>query len=368
MKTRSSFFSNDLTQQQTRLVSSRETYAYRLDKNEQSVDTPFVVKQKVLQHAMDMEWNRYPDLDYSDIEKNIAINIGVSEHQVLLGSGSASFITTLLNFFGMQRKQIVITQPSYSLFDYHCKTYGIAYTPWMLNPHLEYDHTLLPALEEGSVLFIVSPNNPVGNTIPGAMLKKILQDNPHTLVILDAVYAEFGNDDFGDMVQQYDNLIILRSFSKEMPVAGLRLGYLCSNESMINTIRKLMLPFTLNPLSLSFARYVLFDAEYRTVAAMQREQIVTERNRVSGILEEIVPMHSGRVYDSAGNFLLVRIYNHAFFTKVMDNFKAAGVKVLDTSAQPLLKNTFRVSIGSREANNVVVQCIASALQPAVVYS
>ncbi|MCB0699267.1 MAG: histidinol-phosphate aminotransferase family protein [Chitinophagaceae bacterium] len=339
-----------------------------MDKNEQYDDTPDFIKHKVLQHVMEMEWNRYPDLDYSDVEENIATNIGVTKHQVLLGPGSASFITTLLNFFGMQRRQIVITQPSYSLFDYHCKTYDIAYTPWMLNAQLEYDYKLLPKLETGSVLFVVSPNNPVGNTIPRAMLERILRDNPHTLVILDAVYAEFCDDDFGDMLQQYDNLIIMRSFSKEMPVAGLRLGYICGSESVINTVRKLTLPFALNPLSLCFARHMLFDAEYMALAAMHIEQIISERNRVCGILEERIQTRLGKVYRSAGNFFLVRIYDDVLFTKVMDCIKQAGIKVLDTSTMPFLKNTFRVSIGSRETNNIVVRCISSALQPALQYA
>src|SRR6478735_272095 len=196
MNTQSSFFPAHLSLGSQRLSVSQKPYTHRLDKNEQPDDVPEWLKMQVLQKAMNMEWNRYPALSNSSIERDIAATLGMDGNCVLLGSGSATFITALLNFFGMQRRQIVIAQPSYSLFDYHCKSYGIPYLPWQLNASLEYDEANLPVLEDGSVLFVVSPNNPVGNTIPRAMLERMLISHPRTLVILDAVYAKFDEADF----------------------------------------------------------------------------------------------------------------------------------------------------------------------------
>lgn len=360
----SSFFPAQLAQGGQRLAASPKNYTHYLDKNEQPDDMPEWLKMQVLQKAMNMDWNRYPALDHSDIESQIAASVGLEGNQVVLGSGSATFITTLLNFFGMQRKQIVIAQPSYSLFDYHCKTYGINYTPWMLNEALEYDEALLPVLEEGSVLFIVSPNNPVGNTISKAMLKRILRDHPGTLVILDAVYAEFDETDFRDLLQQFSNLIMMRSFSKELPVAGLRLGYICGEAAIAGTIRKLLLPFTINPLPLAFARYMMFEPDFRDWAAAGRKQIRMERNRLSRTLKKHIPTCTACIYPSSGNFLLIRIHKDAQFAAVLAAFEQAGIKVLNTSAMPLLKNTFRVSIGSYIANNAVTECLIEVLKPA----
>lgn len=329
---------------------------------------PDWIKMQVLQKAMEMEWNRYPDLDHADIEKKIAEAARLSADQVVLGSGSATFITTLLNYLGMQQKQIVIAQPSYSLFDYHCKTYGIDYTPWMLNSDLEYDEALLPSLADGSALFVVSPNNPVGNTIPKEMLVRILTNNPGTLVILDAVYTEFGDTDFNDLLLQFPNLVIMRSLSKEMPVAGLRLGYMCGHVSVISVIRKLMLPFTINPMSLAFARHIMFDTEFREVAQQSRLQIMAERERLQTLLSNCIPLGAAYVYPSSGNFLLVRIPDNVHFSALMQAFDDAGIKVLNTSGMPLLQNTFRVSIGGYEANSLVAECMMEVLSPVEVFA
>lgn len=329
---------------------------------------PDWIKMQVLQKAMEMEWNRYPELNHADIEAKIAGTMGVNAGQVVLGSGSATFITTLLNYFGMQRRQIVIAQPSYSLFDYHCNTFGIDYTPWMLNADLEYDEHLLPQLQEGSVLFVVSPNNPVGNTIPREMLVRILTHNPGTLVILDAVYIEFGNTDFNDLLHQFSNLVIMRSLSKEMPVAGLRLGYMCASVAVTSVIRKLMLPFTINPMSLAFARYMMFDAEFREVAQQARMQLIAERERMQTLLYNCIPLGTALVYPSSGNFLLIRIPDNSLFSALINAFDDAGIKVLNTSGMPLLQNTFRVSIGSYEANSLVTECLMEVLSPVNVFA
>lgn len=368
MNTIASFFPAHLSQAQQRLHTSKIAYKHLLDKNEQADDVPDWMKVQVLQKAMEMEWNRYPSLSHADIENAIAQTLGISGEQVVLGSGSATFITTLLNYLGMQRRQIVITQPSYSLFDYHCKTYDIPYTPWMLNDDLEYDERLLPALQDGSALFIVSPNNPVGNTVSREMLVHILQSNPGTLVILDAVYAEFGGEYFHDLLQQFSNLIIMRSLSKEMPVAGLRLGYVCGHLSVINVIRKLLLPFTINPLSLAFARYLMFDVDFCKTADSARMHIICERERLHAQLIENIPLGIAYPYPSLGNFLLVRIPDDAKFAAVMQAFDAAGVKVLNTSSMPLLRNTFRVSIGSFEANDLVAECLMEVLSPVGIFA
>ncbi|HRO43406.1 MAG TPA: histidinol-phosphate transaminase [Flavipsychrobacter sp.] len=336
-------------------------YQHRLDKNEQPHDVPDWLKMQVLQKAMNMDWNRYPALEFTDIEKKIAKGLGINGHLVLLGSGSATFITTMLNFFGMQGKQIVIAQPSYSLFDYHCKTYGIDYTPWMLNTDLEYDETLLPELQEGSVLFVVSPNNPVGNTIPKAMLRRILSNHPKTLIVLDAVYAAFQKDDFSDLMIQFNNLLVMRSFSKELPVAGLRLGYVCGDEKIIEVVIKLMLPFSINPLSLAFARYMIFEPEFCNWASESRGQMVEERERLQTILEQNLSPKVARVYASSGNFLLIKIYHDEMFTDMLQAFEEASIKVLDTSTMPMLRNCIRVSIGNYHANNAVIECLMDVL-------
>ncbi|HMX40921.1 MAG TPA: hypothetical protein PKD78_11355, partial [Saprospiraceae bacterium] len=130
------FFSDNLLTASSRIApsSTSHTGGCRLDKNEQSEDVEAAFKRRVIEKLVAADWNRYPAADHRDIEERVAQYCGLSPENIVLSAGSASLITTLLDYFALQGKHIVITQPSYSLFDYHCKTYNIPYEPWLLSP------------------------------------------------------------------------------------------------------------------------------------------------------------------------------------------------------------------------------------------
>ncbi len=265
------------------------------------------------------------------------------------------------NNFALNGKRIVIAQPSYTLFDYHCKTYNIPYEPWMLTPELEYDYENIPTLGAGSVLIITTPNNPVGNTIEQEKLEHILRSNPESFVILDAVYAEFAEMDLAPLVRKYDNLMMLRSFSKAFPMAGLRFGYLCAAPQVATVIRKLMLQFSINHLTQVFAREVLFTPEFLEDSRQRVNDMIDERDRMFRLLNRRFDGSTLKVFRSSGNFLLVRVFDDAAFGKLLSDFEKNGIKVLNTSPFPLLRNTFRVSIGTPEENNVFLRCMTDSL-------
>ena len=356
------FFNDTLQKAESRIAPTKTSARLFLDKNEQSEDVDFVLKEKVLGGLLNADWNRYPTADLRDLEERVADYCGLEPEQIVLGPGSASFITTLLNYFALNQKRIVIAQPTYTLFDYHCKTYNIPYQPWYLTPELEYDYENLPELGAGSVLIVTTPNNPVGNTIDPEKLKEILRSNPDSFVIVDAVYAEFAEVDFTPLVSQFDNLIVLRSFSKAFPVAGLRLGYLCAAPQTAALIRKLMLMFSINHFSLAFAREVLFSQKFLRQSAKRVQSIIEEREWMYRVLHYRTDRKLLKVFRSSGNFLLVRIYDDAVFRQLLGDLEKNGVKVLNTSPFPLLHNTFRVSIGASDENEFFLECLMESLR------
>lgn len=355
------FFSDILQNAPTRVTPTKTSSHLLLDKNEQSDDVDFSIKERVLNSLMNANWNRYPSADCSDIEALVANYCDLDPANIVLGPGSASIITTLLNYFALNGKRIVIAQPSYTLFDYHCKTYNIPYEPWMLTPELEYDYENIPTLGAGSVLIITTPNNPVGNTIEQEKLENILRSNPESFVILDAVYAEFAEMDLAPLVRKYDNLMVLRSFSKAFPMAGLRFGYLCAAPQVATVIRKLMLQFSINHLTQVFAREVLFTPEFLEDSRQRVSDMIEERERMFRLLNRRFDGSTMKVFQSSGNFLLMRVFDDATFGKLMADLEKNGIKVLNTSPFPLLRNTFRVSIGTTEENNIFLRCLTDSL-------
>jgi histidinol-phosphate aminotransferase len=355
------FFNAQLQKAESRLASTQTSARFLLDKNEQSDDVDMALKMEVMNKLMQANWNRYPNADYSDIEANIADYCGLQADQIVLSAGSANMITTLLNYFALNQKKITITQPSYSLFDYHCKTYNIPYTPWLLTPELEFDHSLLPKLDADAVLIVTSPNNPVGNSIRPETLEYLLRTNPEACIILDGVYAEFADTDFTPLIKKYDNLIVLRSFSKAFPIAGLRLGYLCAAPKTAAIIKKLILQFSIAPFSLIFAREILFSPAFMADSKKRVRDIIQARDNMYQSLQKDFSSETLHVFRSEGNFLLIRIFDKHQLGSLMSDFNRHGIKVLNTSGFPLLENTFRVSIGSSHENEVFYQCMLSNL-------
>jgi len=343
-------FNEYLLKTQARIKSIKQSFRLQLDKNEQTQDLEMYFKKEVIEALAQSAWNRYPDHDYEDIEENIASYCGLQPENILLCPGSASIITTLLNYFAINHKDIHITQPTYSLFDYHCRTYNISYTPWLLSEDLEYDYEHLPRLKENSVLIITSPNNPVGNCFEESCLRDILTRNPQSLIIVDGVYTEFCHYDLTPLVREYSNLIVLRSFSKAFPVAGLRLGYLCASDSLIPILRKLFLQFSISEFSLLFARKLLFTKKFMQSSMCRVEELISEREFLKREITNKFDRSQVQVFPSDGNFVLIRIHNSRHHENVLAHLQLDGIKILNTSDFPLLYNTIRVSIGTRNEN------------------
>lgn len=359
------FFTDMLQKAESRVAATKHTVSLLLDKNEQADDLDFAFKKKVVESLLHTNWNRYPAADNKEIEVKVAEYCGLEPQNIALGPGSASIITTLLNYFALNKKRIVITQPSYSLFDYHCKTYNIPYEAWNLIADLEYDYRHLPTLGSDAVLIITSPNNPVGNTIDLAKLEHLLTVNPASFVLLDAVYSEFCDVDVTPLVKKYPNLIVLRSFSKAFPIAGLRLGYLCASPETAAIVKKLVLQFSLNHFTQVFAREMLADPAFMAASQKRVRDIIAERERMRRLINHCFGGKVLHAYKSEGNFLLIRVFDHSAFEALMADLARQGIKVLNTSGIPQLENTFRVSIGTPIENETFFHCMKTSLERSV---
>jgi histidinol-phosphate aminotransferase len=353
------YFSNDLRNKPFRINETNNKSSagnqIQLDKNEQPNDVPFQFKQRILCDLILKKWNRYPANDFSMIEDMIANYCSINSDNIVIGQGAAALLTVLLNYFSINKKKIIITQPSYSLFEYHCTSYGIPFHPWYLNHKLEYDEDNLPELDQESVVFLASPNNPIGNIIEEAVFELLLAQNRNTIFVLDAVYQEYSDQNFTTWVNKYPNLIVIRSFSKAFPIAGLRLGYLCSNKEFAQTIKKLVLPFSITEFSLEFAKNIVFDTDFFEWSRKSIEIIKKSRDRIIKDIEQLFNQQVLRVIPSQGNFILCQTVNSYFFNQLMNEFKSKHIKVLDTSNNELIPNSFRISIGNEVENKQLLK-------------
>ena len=345
----------------SRITTKERPVSLYLDKNEQTEDIDDDIKQEVLDELSSVHWNRYPKPDNSEIEKLIADYCEVSPSNIAIAPGSAYVITVLLNYFAINNKHIVIAQPTYTLFDFHCKTYNIPYEPWYLKHNLEFDLEFIPKLTSKSVLFLSSPNNPTGNTINDIELETLLKNNKDSLIILDGVYLEFSASNPTHLIKKYNNLIILRSFSKAFPAAGLRLGYLCAHESLSKIVKKLILLFSVNHFSLAYAKVVLKNPSHLMNIENRVLNIINERDHMLAKLNFLFNDQGIQIKRSEGNFLLLQIPDDRKFISVLNALGTEGIQVLNTSNLKMLDNSIRVTVGKTKENNSFINCIKNAL-------
>jgi histidinol-phosphate aminotransferase len=330
----------------------------KIDQNESPFDWPLELKQKVCESLLNMPWNRYPEPYPTALEELVANYVGVSKGSILLSPGSNHLIALVLSAFGPNASKVVVARPSFPLYEQHLKFSGIAYEPWILNKDLEYDFALLPELPERSLVIFASPNNPVGNVLEREKLAQLLKKFPKTMFIGDEAYLEFASEPYTELLQDFSNLLLIRTFSKTMGAAGVRLGYLIGAKEPVAQVRKLMLPYLINRFSLAALPLVLSDKTASDQFNAVIQSTITERDRVVKELQQ-VSKDLYQIKNSQANFFLVRFINQETCLKTYRHLIDLGILVRNVSESPELSGCLRITVGTPIDNDRVINAFKS---------
>jgi histidinol-phosphate aminotransferase len=352
------FFSDQLISSGPRLSSNADVASIILNRNESPYDIPKLFKEKVISTLLQKQWNAYPKADNSGIELLLATFMDLVPETVVVADGAAALITSLINYFAINKFRVIVPSPSFSLYDYHCKTFGISFEKWALSADLEYSMTLFPGGKEKALVIIGSPNNPTGNVIPHELLEELLLTHPNHVFLVDEVYHEFSDVSYTDLILKHSNLILVRSFSKSFSAAGVRLGYAVCNELMATQLRKLILSFSLNHFTIAFASTILSEPGYKEINRTILSRIISERQKMFQQLQQLSETKHFDINYSHGNFHLLRFRSREGWERCMEAFRSKGIVVLDVSKTPQLENCIRISIGSPESNELVIRVIS----------
>jgi histidinol-phosphate aminotransferase len=346
---------NSVVEKSQARVSDNLQSKIELHRNEFPLDLPDPIKDNILQKLRMGQWNRYPKVRNDKLISGIAEYNHIKPDSICLGAGAAMLITTLMNYFAFNKKKLIILRPSFSLYEYHCKTYGIHYSPWPLNTQMQFDISSLPALDNNSIVLLVTPNNPTGSELNQAMLVDLVSKNPESLFIVDEVYHEFSKINNTPLLETFNNLILIRSFSKSFMTAGIRFGYCLSAPSLQKQIEKVVLPFSINHFAACAAEYLLGHEVWKIIHRHNLAQIIIEREKTKS---ELISMDAHKdlmvVYPSNANFLLIKLLNKTLHTELVRLFEESQIAILDTSNLPLIPNSIRITIGTEHENQQVL--------------
>ncbi|MBC7531272.1 MAG: aminotransferase class I/II-fold pyridoxal phosphate-dependent enzyme [Oligoflexus sp.] len=332
----------------------------KLDQNESPWDWPAALKEKIVRKLVLEDWNRYPDAMALDVTQGLAKYLGVNADCILTSSGSNHLITIILEGLAKQLPEggrLVIARPSFPLFESHAQYLGIPYETWNLDENFQYKVERLPKLTDGSLVIFASPNNPTGNSLAKKDLRDLLRAYPKVLFLADEAYFEFDDDPYTDLLAEFGNLIILRTLSKTMGAAGVRLGYLLGSPELIANLGKLRVPFLFNHFTLAAADTIFNDPEMRDFMNRNIENARSERERMFKGLTEITKGKGIEIFNSKANFLLLRWKEQDACQKAYQGLMALGIQVRNISAGLGLQGCLRVTIGLPTENDAFVAAI-----------
>ncbi|WP_317303141.1 histidinol-phosphate transaminase [Acidaminococcus timonensis] len=337
--------------------------------------------QRLAEHA----FNRYPSMHGEDLCAAIAAKLGFDPELVAIGNGSSELLEKACYAFGGPGRKIACPTPSFSMY----QTYAIladsepVLFPLTADGFVDPDVVIDFAKEQKpSLLVICNPNNPTGNYNSRDAMEKIIR-NVDCPVIMDEAYLEFAVEEGDprqlstmDLVKEVDNLLVLRTFSKAYGLANLRIGYGIGSKEVMKTLKKVLLPYTVNGFSILTAELLFSKPE---VLKERVDMVVSGRRYLREHLEAM----GFRVLPSATNFLLAlpagkvleKLADAAGARDLpsMEKARAAGsylfhellkkrVLIRDFSQNNRLPGGLRISVGTAEENPMIIRAIKEIVQ------
>jgi histidinol-phosphate aminotransferase len=327
----------------------------KLDQNENPYELSEELKARILERVLDRAWGRYPEFIPTETTRRLASFTGWLEEGILVGNGSNELIYVSLIAAAGSGRTVAIPQPTFAIYKLMASVLGSDVHEVLLDSRdLSFDvAALVEAARNADVTVICSPNSPTGTVLPTAGAEAIVEA-ARGLVLIDEAYHEFSGETLFPLLERYENLALLRTFSKARAMAGLRFGYMLAAPGLTQEIRKAKLPYGVNIFTLAAAELAMEEGRACEEAV---DALVAERTRLErelGMRERI------EFFPSQANFILMRTPYPA-----RDLFRALysrGVLVRDVSGYPMLERCLRVSVGTPEENRRFLAALDSALE------
>lgn len=318
----------------------------KINQNENPWDMPLALRQEILHQFQATRWSRYPEFIPASLHERLAEFAGLRPDQVIAGNGSNELIQAVLMVTVGPKKRVLICEPTFALYKQVATVLGGEVESISLTNTLQYNTALLLSVVEErqpDVTIICSPNNPSGCVIDDQDLIKLLSI-ARGLVVIDEAYHEFAEHSVVPLLEHHENLIVLRTFSKAMALAALRVGYLLADPDLVREVRKAVLPYNLNSFSQMAAEVAV--ERYETDLRPLVRRILNERQRLFSDLSNVRGLAP---VSSKGNFMLVKTEIEPKL--IFEELLLRDVLVRDVSSYPMLKKYFRVSVGRPEEND-----------------
>jgi histidinol-phosphate aminotransferase len=302
----------------------------------------------------------YPDDSMTKLKDGLSQRFEVAYENIIIGSGSDQVIEFLMHAKADESSKILINSVTFAMYEIYAKHVGAEIIRTKSQEHDLDEFYRLYKEENPDIIFLCTPNNPTGDAIDAKLMMEFLEkiDND-TLVVVDGAYMEYAayKDEAKkvrpkDLIEKFENVIYLGTFSKAYGLGGMRVGYGLANAKIIQELYKLRPPFNITTLSLEAASIALEDKQF------VNECIALSFDEMKRY-EEFAKEQKIDIIESYTNFVTLCFDNNRNSTKIADALLRQGMIVRNLSGYGM--NAIRVTVGTKEQNSRFFELISEQL-------
>ncbi|MFC1933199.1 histidinol-phosphate transaminase [Chloroflexota bacterium] len=293
--------------------------------------------------------NIYPDDGQTKLRKSLEGYTGVDAKYIVAGGGSNQLIDLVSRLFLNRGDEVINCVPTFGIYQFSTELCGGTLVEVPRNENFAVDVSAVKAAisNKTKIIFLANPNSPTGTIIPRQDILEILDTG--VPVLIDEAYYEFSGQTVAPLASRYENLMVLRTFSKWAGLAGLRVGYGLFPPEIADYLLRIKIPYNVNVAALVAVQESLKDVDYLmgTVKA-----IIDERERLFSELEKLKWL---KPFPSQANFILCSVLNGEA-KELKQNLQDKGILVRYFD-QPLLRNYIRISVGKPEHTDALIKAL-----------
>ena len=295
-------------------------------------------------------YNRYPDPLQWKVKEAISAIKHVPAANIFLGNGSDEPIDLLYRAFCEPRiDNVVAIEPTYGMYKVCANINDVEYRKVLLNDNFDFsaDKMLQVADEHTKLMWLCSPNNPTGNSLNQAEIIQLLQGFKG-IVVLDEAYIDFSTlSGFAKRLHEFENLVILQTFSKAWGSAAIRLGMAFASVEIVQVLNKIKYPYNINILTQKQALKALQEKEQ---VSNWVQTLISERAWLTAELQKLEIIK--HIYPTDANFVLVKVDDANAVYQYLVN---KSIIVRNRNTVSLCLGCIRITVGTREENEVLIE-------------
>lgn len=295
-------------------------YEIRLDANESFLTFPEEIENEMVKALKNTDLNRYPDPMATKLVKGFSDYFKVNPDCVTAGNGSDEIISVIMNAFLQKGDKILTLEPDFSMYRFYAEIAECDSVKYQKDENLDVNiNDVITLAKQKNVRIVIfsNPCNPTSRIVTKEDVRKLI-NSVDSLVVLDEAYMDFAGDEslLGEF-ENYDNLIILKTCSKALGSAALRLGFAVANKTLTNVIRAVKSPYNVNAVSQALGEVLFAHPDYIDKCI---ETVVNSKKSLYSALKEINSDKIERIYETHTNFVFMKVKNaKEIFNKMKEN-------------------------------------------------